>query len=53
MRMLQDVCVLRHGEINRIPNVAIPELDSAHARADAIATAHAAGLTQALSLAVA
>jgi hypothetical protein len=50
MRMLQDVCVLRHGEIERIPNVAIPELDSAHARADALATAHAGGLIEALTL---
>jgi hypothetical protein len=53
MQMLQDVCVLRHGEIDRIPTVAIPELDSAHARAEALTTAHEGGLTRALSLSVA
>jgi hypothetical protein len=50
MQMLQDVCVLRHGEIDRIPTVAIPELDSAHARADALTTAHEGGLIKALTL---
>jgi hypothetical protein len=50
MQMLQDVCVLRHGEIDRIPTVTIPELDSAHARAEALTTAHEGGLIKALTL---
>jgi hypothetical protein len=52
MDTLKDVCVMRHGLLDRIANIGIPEIDSAHARADATALADAGGLTQALSLAL-
>ena len=46
----KGLCVLRHGKMEPIPHIHIPELDSAHARAAAAAAAAEAGLAEPLYL---
>jgi hypothetical protein len=52
MDTLKDVCVMRHGLLEKIVNIGIPEIDSAHARADATALAAAGGLAEPLTLTI-
>ena len=47
---IQGLCVLRHGKMEAIPHIDIPELGTAHARAAAAAAAAEAGLAEPLSL---
>jgi hypothetical protein len=52
MDTLKDVCVMRHGLLEKIVNIDIHEIDSAHARADATALAAAGGLAEPLTLTI-
>jgi len=48
---IQGLCVLRHGKMEPIPHIHIPEIDSAHSRAEAAAILHGSGLETPLDLA--
>lgn len=50
LKAIEGICVLRHGKIEPIPHIHIPELGTAHARAEAEAAAAAGGLAAPLSL---
>lgn len=53
LRAMRDLCVIQHGKIIFVPTIDIPEIDSAHARAEATAVAAAGGLAEPLTLTLA